>query len=174
VTSPGKIVLSCALVALAACTQAATSSVVPRPTEPLPAGLAKAEELWRDAGIEDYTLGLRVTDCMLCGNPHRFSVTVTGGAVTERRATPSDLKDRAPTVEDLFSIIEKEGPDGTKVVYNRVGVPIRVHVDTRRWSTKKPTTGSPFTGPDPGAVCHPGRRGTSCSWEITDSSMAPS
>ena len=126
---PRKIVLACSLVALAACTRAATSSAAPSPTESLPAGLAKAEMRWQDAGIDDYTLGVRVTDCMLCGKPHRFLVTVTDGKVTERWATPSNLKSRAPTVEDLFSIIERDGPGGTKVVYNRVGVPIKVHVD---------------------------------------------
>ena len=129
----GRIILACSLVTLAACTGDATSSIAssgaPSPAPTLPAGLAKAEKRWQAAGIENYTLGLRVTDCMLCGDPHRFLVTVTDGEVSKRWATPSNLKSRAPTVEDLFSIIDQDGPNGTKVVYNRFGVPIRVHVD---------------------------------------------
>jgi hypothetical protein len=50
----------------------------------VPKDVATAERVWRQAGIENYTLDIAVDECMACGGPDplRYSVVVTNGEKT--------------------------------------------------------------------------------------------
>lgn len=96
---------------------------------PPPSDVASAEATWREAAIQNYTLDVTITGCMMCGEPLRYKLTVTSGKVTDQ-TVPSLMKDEtAPTVDDLFHLIESYGPDDSKVKYNDVGVPVDIDVD---------------------------------------------
>ena len=94
-----------------------------------PTDVAGAEDAWRQAAITDYTLDVTVTGCMLCGEPLRYSVTVVDGKVSDETEPAFNKPGSSPTVEELFTWIEHYGPDGSKVTYNDVGVPIEMHLD---------------------------------------------
>jgi hypothetical protein len=93
----------------------------------VPKDVATAERVWRQAGIENYTLDIAVDECMACGGPEplRYSVIVTNGEETSETDPPGEKPGYAPTVENLFWQIEANEPYIT-VTYNDVGVPIEV------------------------------------------------
>jgi hypothetical protein len=96
-----------------------------------PRDLASAEQVWRQEGIENYTLDIAVDGCMVCGGPEplRYSVVVANGEKTSETDPPGQKPGYAPTVEGLFRLIEGYGPDGTVATYNDVGVPIEMRLD---------------------------------------------
>jgi hypothetical protein len=96
-----------------------------------PKSLAAAEQAWREAGIESYTLDIAVDGCMACGGPEplSYSVVVTNGEKTSETDPPAWKSGYAPTVEDLFRMLEVVGPDGSTATYNDVGVPIEMNID---------------------------------------------
>ncbi len=65
----------------------------------------------------------------MCVDPLQYSVTVTDGTVTDETIPPFNKRGSAPTVDDLFKLIENYGPDGSEVNYNDAGVPIEMHLD---------------------------------------------
>ena len=97
----------------------------------VPKDVATAEKVWRQLGIENYTLDIAVDDCMACGGPEplRYSAVVTNGEKTSETDPPGQKPGYAPTVEDLFRTLEVVGPDGATATYNDVGVPIEMHID---------------------------------------------
>jgi hypothetical protein len=88
-------------------------------------------------GIENYTLDIAVDDCMACGEPLRYSVVVTNGEKTSETDPPGQKTEYAPTVEDLFRMIEASGPIGSTVTYNDAGVPTEMHSMRRTSRTIK-------------------------------------
>jgi Family of unknown function (DUF6174) len=94
-----------------------------------PKSLAAAEQAWRQAGIENYTLDVAVDDCMACGEPLKYTVVVTNGEKTSETDPPGWKPGYAPAVEDLFRTLEVVGPEGSTATYNGVGVPIEIRVD---------------------------------------------
>jgi hypothetical protein len=97
----------------------------------VPKDVATAERVWRQLGIENYTLDIAVDECMACGGPEplSYSVVVTNGKKTTETDPPGERPGYAPTVEDLFRMIEVVGPDGSTATYNDVGVPIEMNID---------------------------------------------
>lgn len=112
---------------LAALILIVAGSVYPR----IPKDVATAEKVWRQAGIEDYTLDVAVDGCMACGGPEplRYSVVVTNGEKTSETNPPGQKPGYAPTVEDLFRMIEVSGLNGSTVKYNDAGVPTEMSFD---------------------------------------------
>jgi Family of unknown function (DUF6174) len=94
-----------------------------------PKSLATAKQAWGRAGIENYTLDIAVDGCMACGEPLRYSAVVTNGEKTSETDPPGQKPGYAPTVEDLFRMIEASGPSGSTVTYNDAGVPTEMHFD---------------------------------------------
>jgi hypothetical protein len=96
-----------------------------------PKSLAAAELAWHQAGIENYRLDIAVDECMACGGPEplRYSVVVTNGEKTSETDPPGQKPGFAPTVENLFRMIEVSGPNGSTVTYNDVGVPTEMRFD---------------------------------------------
>jgi Family of unknown function (DUF6174) len=96
-----------------------------------PKSVAAAKHAWRQAGIENYTLDIVVDGCMGCGGPEppRYSVVVTNGEKTSEADPPGQKPGYGPTVEDLFRMIEANGPNEfMTVTYNDVGVPTEIRV----------------------------------------------
>jgi hypothetical protein len=97
--------------------------------------VATDEEVWQGAGIQDYTLEVTITGCMICGEPLKYSVTVVDGKVTGQKLPPGS-KGEPLTVERLFKTIrwyERLGADvNGMVTYNEVGVPIEMKMDAPR------------------------------------------
>jgi hypothetical protein len=112
---------------LAALILIVAGSVYPK----VPNDVATAERVWRQAGIENYTLDVAVDGCMACGGPEplRYSVVVTNGHKTSETEPPNMKPGYAPTVEDLFRMIEASGSNGSTVAYNDAGVPTEMHFD---------------------------------------------
>jgi hypothetical protein len=90
-----------------------------------PKSLAAAEQAWRQAGIENYTLEIAVDESM--GGPARYSVVVTNGQKTSETDPPNMKPGFGPTVEDLFRMIQTSEPYVT-ATYNDVGVPTEIRV----------------------------------------------
>ena len=59
----------------------------------------------------------------------RYSVVVTNGEKTSETDPPGQKTEYAPTVEDLFRMIEASGPIGSTVTYNDAGVPTEMSFD---------------------------------------------
>jgi hypothetical protein len=97
----------------------------------VPKDVATAERVWRQAGIENYTLDVAVDGCMACGDPEplRYSVVVRNGEKTSETDPPGEKPGYAPTVENLFRMIEASGPNGSTVTYNDAGVPTEMRFD---------------------------------------------
>jgi hypothetical protein len=112
---------------LAALILIVAGSVYPK----VPKDVATAERVWRQAGIENYTLDVAVDGCMACGGPEplRYSVVVTNGEKTSETDPWGQKPGYAPTVEDLFRMIEVAGPNGSMVKYNATGVPTEMSFD---------------------------------------------
>jgi uncharacterized protein DUF6174 len=66
---------------------------------------------------------------MACGAPLKFSTTVTGGEITHVTVPDGMKKRAAPTVEGLFTLLESYGRDASDIRYNKVGVPLAMHLD---------------------------------------------
>jgi hypothetical protein len=68
---------------------------------------------------------------MACGGPEplRYSAVVTNGEKTSETDPPSEKPGYAPTVEDLFRMIEASGPNGSTATYNDAGEPTEMHFD---------------------------------------------
>jgi hypothetical protein len=120
------------LVALVATVSIVAASVVAYNWAHRPKSLAAAEQAWHQAGIENYTLDIAVDECMACDGPEplRYSVIVTNGEKTSETDPPGWKSGYAPTVKDLFRMIEVSGPNGSTVTYNGVGVPTEMNIDT--------------------------------------------
>ncbi len=97
----------------------------------VPKDVATAERVWRRAGIGNYTLDIAVDGCMACGGPEplRYSVVVTNGEKTSETDPPGEMPGYAPTIENLFRMIEASGPNGSTVTYNDAGVPTEMRFD---------------------------------------------
>jgi hypothetical protein len=119
------------LIALVVTVSILATSVVAYNWAHRPKSLAAAEQAWHQAGIENYTLDITVDDCMACGGPEplSYSVVVANSEKTSETDPPSEKRGYAPTVEDLFRMLEVVGPDGSTATYNDVGVPIEMHID---------------------------------------------
>ena len=128
---PGKVALMSLLLFAAACTASreTTQPVATTASASPMIDLAAAEAAWQAAAIQDYTLTVQVTGCFACGTPLTTSTTVRDGQISEA-TVPEGMKERAaPTVEDLFDWLESYGADASRVRYNDVGVPLRMHLD---------------------------------------------
>jgi hypothetical protein len=125
------VVVALMLVLAIGCAKATGSAVSPgdQTSSAPPTDLKSAEAAWRQAGITSYTMDVKVTGCMACGEPVEYSVTVVDGQVTDQ-TSPGDLKHpETLTVETLFRWIGAFGDDAVQATYNDVGVPIEAHVD---------------------------------------------
>jgi hypothetical protein len=97
----------------------------------VPKDVATAERVWRQVGIDNYTLDIAIDECMACGGPGplRYSAVVTNGEKTSETDPPGQKPGYAPTVEDLFRMIEASGSNGSTVTYNDAGVPTEMRFD---------------------------------------------
>jgi hypothetical protein len=120
----GSTISACASATVAGDSGPGTSSAASPPTD-----VTSAEDAWRQAAISDYTLDVKVTGCMACGQPLRYSVTVADGEVVDETVPPFNKPGAAPTVDELFKWVEHYGPGGSEVTYNDVGVPVEMHLD---------------------------------------------
>jgi hypothetical protein len=81
--------------------------------------VATAESVWRQAKIQNYALDIAVDEFMTCGGPEplRYSVVVTERREDKRDGSAGRKAGYAPTVEDLFRMIEVTEPNGSSVTY---------------------------------------------------------
>jgi hypothetical protein len=108
--------------------RASDTDVTPRPSSSA-TELASAEAAWQAAAIRDSRLEMTITGCFACAPGLEFSTTVTDGVVSDATVPDGMKKQVAPTVEKLFDVLESYGADATRVRYNDVGVPLKMHLD---------------------------------------------